>query len=219
VAGVLFDWDGVLLDSLGAAFNVYSKIFAKIGTVRLTLEEYLRFQSPNWYELYEKVGLPKALWKEVDEEWLRLYREETPILHHDALHCLDSLERANLKLALVSNGSRRRIEGELAKFGLSRYFDVAVFGEKREELKPSPVMLERALKAMGVEARKAAYLGDSPADVQAAKNAGVPSIAIARGPIQMERMSAEDPDQIFGGLGEAAEFLVRFAPRPGDRPR
>ena len=215
VAGVLFDWDGVLLDSLGAAFNVYNKIFARVGTRQLTREEYLELQSPNWYEFYEKVGLPRALWKEVDSEWLRLYDEERPGLHPDALGCLDSLREAKLRLALVSNGSRSRVEAELAKFGLKRYFEVVLFGEKKEELKPSPVMLERALGVMGVRPRSAAYVGDSPADIQAAKNARVPSIAIARGPIQRERLSKESPDRIFGGLKEVAEYLTRVAARPG----
>ncbi len=212
----MFDWDGVILDSLGAAFNVYNRIFVRVGTKQLTKDEFLEVQSPNWYEFYEKVGLPKTLWKEVDEEWLRLYKEESPDLHPDALGCLDLLKEAKLKLALVSNGSRDRVERELVKFDLKRYFDVVVFGEKKEELKPSPVMLERALGVMGVEPRKAVYVGDSPADVQAAKNAGVPSMAIARNPIQRERLGKEGPDSIFGGLAEAAEYLARFAVRPDD---
>ena len=36
VSGVVFDWDGVLLDSLGASFDVYQKIFRRIGTRSLT---------------------------------------------------------------------------------------------------------------------------------------------------------------------------------------
>ena len=207
VAGVLFDWDGVLLDSLGAAFNVYNKIFVAVGTRQLTKDEFLELQSPNWYEFYEKIGLPTALWKEVDSEWLRLYQEEAPRLHPDARACLDSLRRAGLKMALVSNGSRSRVEGELARFSLQPYFEVVLFGEKKEELKPSPIMLERALRAMKIAPEIAAYVGDSPADIRAAKNAGVASIAIARGPIQKERLCGENPDYMFGGLREATEFL------------
>ena len=205
---VMFDWDGVLLDSLGAAFNVYNKIFARLGAKILTKDQYLELQSPNWYDFYIKIGLPKALWKEVDSEWLRLYQEERPDLHEDALDCLASLKRAKLRLALVSNGSRVRVEEELVRFKLRSFFEVVLFGEKTEELKPSPIMLERALGAMGVEPRKAVYVGDSPADIQAAKNAGVPSIAIARGPIQAERLRREGPDRVFGGLAVMAEFLL-----------
>ena len=206
--GVIFDWDGVLLDSLGAAFNVYNKIFARVGTKMLTRDEYLELQSPNWYEFYVKVGLPVSLWKEVDIEWLRLYEEESPDLHPDALRCLSVLKGSRLKLALVSNGSRSRVEKELVRFGLDQFFEVVLFGEKKEELKPSPVMIQRALGAMGVEPRDVVYVGDSPVDIQAAKNAGVPSVAIVRGPIQAERLHKEKPDKMFANLDEMTSFLL-----------
>jgi HAD superfamily hydrolase (TIGR01509 family) len=208
VAGVIFDWDGVLLDSLGAAFNVYNKIFEKLGAKGLTREEFLRLQSPNWYEFYVKVGLSPDLWKEVDKEWLRLYQEEHPSLHEDALGCLNSLKEAGLRLALVSNGSKVRVERELAKFRVRSCFEVTLFGEKREELKPSPVMLERALRLMGLEPQRVVYVGDSPVDIQAAKKALVHSIAIARGPIQAERLRKENPEHLFGCLRDLANFLL-----------
>ena len=208
VAGVLFDWDGVLLDSLGAAFNVYNRIFARVGTKMLTKEEYLELQSPNWYDFYVKVGLPASLWKEVDNEWLRLYEEEDPGLHPDAIRCLSSLKEGGLKLALVSNGSRARLESELSRFDVGRFFEAVVFGEKKEELKPSPVMLQRALGTLGLQPSDVVYVGDSPADIQAAKNARVPSVAIARGPIQVKRLGYEKPDRMFAGLDEMTDFIL-----------
>jgi HAD superfamily hydrolase (TIGR01509 family) len=208
IVGVVFDWDGVLLDSLGASYNVYNKIFERVGARRLTMDEFLRFQSPNWYDFYVEVGLPTGLWKQVDAEWMRLYHEEKPELHPDAVKCLDDLFSSGFKLALVSNGDRSRVEGELAQFGLASRFQSIICGEKREELKPSPVMLQRALAALGLGPREVVYIGDAPADIQAAKNAGVPSIALARGPIQKERLQAESPDHIFGELAEVASFLT-----------
>ena len=208
VKGVLFDWDGVLLDSLGAAFNVYNKIFARVGTKMLTKDEYLELQSPNWYEFYVKIGLPVSLWKEVDHEWLRLYEEESPGLHPDALRCLSILKESGFKLALVSNGSRARVEKELASFDLGRLFEAVLFGEKKEELKPSPVMIQRALGVIGVGPRDAVYVGDSPADIQAARSAKVPAVAIARGPIQAERLRREGPDRMFADLDEMMSFLL-----------
>ena len=205
----MFDWDGVLLDSLGSSFNVYNRIFADVGTKQLTKEEFFRFQSPNWYEFYERVGIPKDLWKKVDADWVRLYREEDPKLHADALSCLTSLRSRGFRLALVSNGSKGRVEVELARFGLIPLFESVVCAEKREELKPSPVMIERALMGLGLPRERAVYVGDAPADIQASKNAGVASIAIARSPIQAERLRAENPDRIFAGLDEMADFLVR----------
>ena len=208
IVGVMFDWDGVLLDSLGTSYNVYNKIFEKVGTRRLTMDEFLRFQSPNWYDFYVEVGLPTGLWKQVDAEWMKLYHEEKPELHSDAMKCLDDLGWSGFKLALVSNGDRARVEGELVQFGLASRFQSIICGERREELKPAPMMLQRTLVALGLGPREAVYIGDAPADIQAAKNADVISIALARGPIQKERLGAEGPDHIFGELAGVASFLT-----------
>ena len=207
-AGVIFDWDGVLLDSLGCSYNVYNRIFEMIGTRRLTMDEFLALQSPNWYDFYAKVGLPTGLWKRVDSEWMRLYEEEEPSLHPDAVECLDGLAAAGFKLALVSNGSRPRVEREVARFGLASRFQCVVCSERAEELKPSPIMLQRALAVLELEPRSAVYVGDAPADIQAAKNAGMSPIALARGPIQKGRLQEEKPDGVFGGLTEVVAFLT-----------
>ena len=206
--GVLFDWDGVLLDSLGASFRVYNKILARLGRKPLSEDEFLRHQSPNWYEFYAKLGIPEGLWKEVDAEWVRLYEEEKPGLHRDAWPCLERLRSSGFKLALVSNGSRARVEMELGRFGLASLFQSVMCGEKKEELKPSPVMLERTMRVLEVRPSDVVYVGDAPADVRAAKNAGVVSVAIARGAVLEGRLRAEGPDYVFGGLGGLADFLT-----------
>ncbi len=209
-AGVMFDWDGVLLDSIGASYNVYNKIFEEVGTRQLSMDEYLELQSPNWYEFYAKVGLPTTLWEFVDAEWMRYYSEEKISLHKDATECLRNLKASGFKLALVSNGSKSRVEAEVARFGLTSYFQAIACGETKDELKPNPVLLQRTLHMIGVHPAGAAYVGDSPADIQAAKNAGVTSVGLARGQIQEERLRAESPDYVFGRLGDLVEFLVHI---------
>ena len=210
----MFDWDGVLIDSLGASYNVYNKIFAGLGARQLTKDEFLEYQSPNWYEFYRKVALPERYWKKVDDDWVRLYEEEKPDLHRDALRCLRTLKSRGLHLALISNGSKDRINEELRRFRVRTYFDSLEFGVGREHLKPSPYMLVKTLAALNFRPSQAVYVGDSPADIQAAKNAKVPSIALARGPIQAQRLKAERPDHIFGGLDEMTSFLTAGAAGP-----
>ena len=204
----VIDWDGVLLDSLGASYNVYNKIFEQIGTRRLTKTEFLELQSPNWYEFYSKVGLPAELWARVDEGWLRLYDEERPRLFSDATRCLEDLKAAGLGLAVVSNGSEARVERELRDFGVATAFSSVLCGREKEELKPSPVMIQRTLAALGLEPEEAVYVGDAPADIQAAKNAGVASVAVARDAVLEARLRAESPDCVLRGLEEMTGFLV-----------
>ena len=190
ISGVIFDWDGVLLDSLGSSFNIYNRIFEKLGTRRLARDEFLGLQSPNWYEFYVKVGLPARHWKYVDDEWLRQYDREKPCLYPDARRCLAGLKSAGFRLALVSNGSDVRVRRELEEFLLMSLFESVYCGRTREELKPSPLMLQRTLSALGLAPTDAVYVGDAPADVQASRNAGIVSLAISREPILGERLRA-----------------------------
>lgn len=208
VAGVIFDWDGVLLDSLGASFDVYNKIFQELGTKELTKDEFLQLQSPNWYEFYSRVGIPAGRWKYADDQWLRLYGEERPTLYPDAVGCVAELKASGFRLALVSNGSEVRVERELGRFGLASAFESVLCGRRKEELKPSPAMIERTLAAMGLGPKDVVYVGDAPADVQASRNAGVTSVAIARNRILEGRLRAEKPDYVFGELGGVVELLV-----------
>jgi pyrophosphatase PpaX len=208
-SAVMFDWDGVLIDSLDASFRVYNRIFAKFGIRELTKDEFLRYQSPNWDDFYLRIGLPKKFWKEADDDWPKLYEREKPTLHHDARRCLTTLKDNGLGVALVSNGSRDRINKELDRFRLRRFFDSLEFGVKKAELKPSPRMLERTLARLDLKPSNALYVGDSPADIQAAKNAKVPSVALARGPIQAERLGAEKPDYMFSDLDAVTGLLVK----------
>ncbi len=207
VLGVIFDWDGVLFDSLGSSFNVYNRIFEKLGTRRLTRDEFLELQSPNWYEFYVKVGVPARHWKYVDEEWLRQYDQEKPSLYPDAKRCLVDLGSAGFRLALVSNGSEVRVRKELGEFGLATLFESVLCGRTKDELKPSPLMLQKTLRALRLMPMDVVYVGDAPADIQASRSAGIASIAISREPILGERLRAEKPDCLFGGLDELTVFL------------
>jgi phosphoglycolate phosphatase-like HAD superfamily hydrolase len=70
-------------------------------------------------------------------------------------------------------------------------------------------MLERTLRALSLPPSNVAYVGDAPADIQAAKKARVLSVAIAREPILAERLEREKPDLLFEGLEEMTRFLLR----------
>ncbi len=214
ITGVIFDWDGVLLDSLGSSFNVYNRIFEKLGARQLTRDEFLGLQSPNWYEFYAKVGLSARHWEYVDDAWLRQYNQEKPNIYPDARRCLVSLSSAGFHLALVSNGSEVRVRKELEEFALSPLFESVLCGRTKEELKPSPLMLQKTLSALGLAPADAAYVGDAPADVQASKNAGIVSVGISRESILGERLRAEKPDLLFGGLDELTAFLSGSAGNP-----
>src|SRR5258708_35604246 len=66
--GVLFDWDGTLLDSYHADSQAYLAMFRVMG-VNWGLQELEHHYSPDWYTVYRAARIPEARWDEADRVW------------------------------------------------------------------------------------------------------------------------------------------------------
>jgi pyrophosphatase PpaX len=91
--------------------------------------------------------------------------------------------------------------------GIESYFDAAVCADESPRNKPSPDPIMLCLEQLGVSPGDAVYVGDSPADIQAAKAAGVDSIAVTWGVFPEEALAAEKPDKLVHTIPELAEVL------------
>jgi beta-phosphoglucomutase-like phosphatase (HAD superfamily) len=73
---LLFDWDGTLVDSAQLGLTAFEQSFAALG-VTFDQEIYRAVYSPNWYAVYEAMGLPKEKWQRADDLWVQHYGEQT----------------------------------------------------------------------------------------------------------------------------------------------
>ena len=202
---VLFDLDGTLVDS-GVII---------LASFRHATSTVLRREIPD-HELLAAVGGPglreqmEALDPERAEELIEVYSTHNAGLHDglepcsDVLDALDLLHAEGRRLGVVT--AKRRATLALAFEVLPElrpFFDVTVAAEDTERHKPNPEPLLVALERMGVTAESAVYVGDSPFDVQAAKAAGIASIAVTWGRIHSrERLEREAPDAMVENVKE-----------------
>ena len=95
----------------------------------------------------------------------------------------EALERlmALVPMAVFTGAGREAAELLLRQVGLRRYFPVLVTGDDISHPKPAPDGVIAACEALGVAAERAAYVGDAPNDLRAAKAAGVVAVAAAWG--------------------------------------
>ena len=205
---VLFDLDGTLIDS-GAII---------LASMRHAAETVLERRVPD-EELMGAVGGPglvaqmRALDPERVDDLVRVYREHNEPLHSE-LHACDGV----LRLLPRLHGEGRRLGIVTAKRlvtvrlafdvipELERYFDTVVGADETERHKPHPDPILLALDRLDADAGSAAYVGDSPFDVQAAKAAGVHAVAVTWGRIHdEERLAREHPDAI---VHDAEELLA-----------
>ncbi len=113
--------------------------------------------------MYEAFALPRELWKQADQRWMHHYSGEQPALMPGAVELLAVLREQGILAGVVTNGTRPRIEKELACLGLDAAFPAVVCHEDVVHSKPHPEGVLRALSAIGnVPAASCWYVGDTP---------------------------------------------------------
>jgi phosphoglycolate phosphatase len=206
--GVLFDWDGTLINSYHADTSSYLAMFREMG-IPWGLEELEKHYSPNWYQVYRAALLPRKLWDEADRAWRAHYAKHRPKLIAGARRILEAVGRKH-DLGLVTNGDRDRVVRQLREFRLTRLFAARVCSGDTVRKKPHPAPLRLALRQMKLEAARCVYVGDAAQDVEMAQRAGVRAIGIL-GPFPTEkRLRAARPEFLIKELEELPEVLKRL---------
>ena len=181
---VLFDLDGTLIDS-GPMI---------LASFRHATRSVLGREIPD-RELVASVGgstlevQMSAFDAERIDELVAAYRaHNTPL--HDQLECCVGIEEvlAALKaqgrtLGVVTAKRRMTVDLAFRRLGIERWFDVVVTSDDTTAHKPDPAPILLALERLGVRPDEAAYVGDAPFDVGAARAAGVYAVAVGWGGI------------------------------------
>ena len=204
---VLFDLDGTVIDS-GPMIVASMKHAAKTVLGRDIAEQVLT----------AAVGGPglvaqmRALDPRRVDELVAAYREHNEPLHQEleafweVVEVLPRLRAEGRRLGIVTAKRHATVKLAFDRLpGLEDNFDVVVGAEDTERHKPDPEPILVALERLGAPADQAAYVGDSPYDVRAAKAAGVYAVAVAWGGIHpAEILRQEGPD----AFAERAEELL-----------
>jgi pyrophosphatase PpaX len=204
---VLFDLDGTVIDS-GAII---------LASMRHAAETVV---GGEWEddELMKAVGGPGleaqmiALDPDQVDELVRVYREHNEPLHETLECCLGvddalvQLKERGHRLGIVTAKRRSTVDLAFARLPIEHLFETVVGGDETEEHKPHPAPLLLALERLGAKPGDAAYVGDSPFDMQAAKAAGLYAIGVSWGRIHTaDKLS--DADVIVDRAEELLELV------------
>lgn len=204
---VLFDWDGTLANTAEASYRCYEKLFGSYG-IPFDRDAFQRTYSPNWHLTYTALGLARERWVEADALWLTHYQGEEVVLLEGTREALARVHEAGLAAGLVTSGDRVRVARELAGLDVASFFEVVVCAEDIVNRKPHPEALLLALDRMGLAASRAAYVGDSPEDIEMARAAGVYAVGIPGGFPNREALAASRPDQVAETIALAVDGLL-----------
>jgi phosphoglycolate phosphatase len=203
--GVLFDWDGTLLNSYAADVRAYLSMFRALE-IKWTEREVNLHYSPNWYRVYRAALLPRSKWIKANRLWARAYKLERPPLLPGARRVLRTLA-AEFDLGIVTSGNRARVRRQLRGFGLADYFSACVCSEDAAKKKPHPAPLQLALKRLRLPPEQCVYVGDTAEDIQMARRAGVRAIGVL-GPFPTAaRIRAAKPEILLDSIRELPRHL------------
>lgn len=206
--GILFDWDGTLINSYHADTSAYLAMFKEMG-ISWGLAELEKNYSPNWYQVYRAAGLPRKRWEDADRAWRAHYAGHRPKLIAGVRHVLRRLGAAH-PLGLVTSGDRDRVSRQLREFRLTTLFAARVCSGDTLRKKPHPEPLRMALNQMQLSPSACVYVGDAPQDVEMARRAGVRAIGVL-GPFPTEkRLRAAQPDFLIASIEELPDTLKKF---------
>jgi HAD superfamily hydrolase (TIGR01509 family) len=206
--GVLFDWDGTLIDSYDADTSSYLAMFKELG-ISWGLQELEKHYSPNWYQVYRAAKLPRKLWADADRSWRAHYAKHRPRLIAGVRSVLRNVGKDH-SLGLVTSGDRDRVVRQLREFRLTKLFTARVCSGDTRHKKPHPEPLYRALRQMALDPSSCVYVGDAPQDVEMARRAGVLAIGVL-GPFPTEkRLRAARPEFLIGSIEELPDVLKKL---------
>lgn len=179
LAAVIFDMDGVIIDSQAVANHVLVEAAARHG-VRLPVSdlEDLVGASPTqfWHYVKARYGLPESV-----DYYAASYDEDGEIAGYDQTllspglePLFEELRAAGIWIALATSGSRKRMNAVIQLYELAQWFDIALCREDAAREKPAPDLFLSTARELGVAPNACLAIEDSAPGIAAARAAGMP---------------------------------------------
>jgi HAD superfamily hydrolase (TIGR01509 family) len=216
VEGVIFDLDGVLVDSEQVWDEVRERFVRERGGRwhPNAQREMMGMSSNEWSRyLSEALGVPlspEEISSEVARRVAELYRRELPMLPG----AVEAVRRiaANWRLGLASSSNRPIIDLVLELAGIADQFAVTVSSEEVGAGKPAPDVYLEATSRLGVEQpRRAVAIEDSTNGLLSARAAGLGVVAIPNRAFPPADHALEAADMVLGSLEELTPAVVEEA--------
>ena len=219
IDAVLLDFDGTLVDSAPDLVAALNRVLADLehepvpferfrqhagaGAKRLLIQAF----EENGRSLGDDEALPHV------ESLIDYYRASQTVLCRPfpgVMETLRAFRDADVALAVCTNKPDASTRALLDHFGMSNFFGAVLCGDRVAAKKPDPAHLHEALDALGVSPKRAVMVGDSAADVDAARGAGIASVAVAYGysPIPAHALGADAVIEAFESLPAAIRRLL-----------
>jgi HAD superfamily hydrolase (TIGR01509 family) len=185
LAAVIFDFDGIVLDSETPEYESHRRIYERCG-VALTVEEWCGVIG-TWSEGHDQQWFTRLSARSPqapshDDYFAERRRIFESILPADPMHgvreLLAQLRDARIPAAIASSAPATWVVGAVERLGMGPSFAAVVTGDQVKHRKPAPDVYLAAALELGVDPRRSIAIEDSGPGIAAACAAGMKAVAI-----------------------------------------
>ena len=212
-SAVLFDFDGTLADTAADLSRALNCLRVARGLADMPLENLRPYASSGARGLLEAgLGIlpDHPEYTSLRESFLRHYADGICVdtrLFPGMDRLLAAIEGRGLRWGIVTNKSTQLTHKIVAALGLEGRTACVVCGDTTPHLKPHPASLLHAAKELALDPASCVYLGDDLRDIQAARSAGMRSVAVEWG--YGANVRAWQADAVIGQPPDLVAYLAR----------
>lgn len=211
--GIIFDLDGTLTSTNKLIFASFNYISMKYMNRTFSDEELISFFGPT-----EDVILKRWCGKEYEQARKDYYDYYTANhymadLYPGIFDLIKFLKRKNVLLSIYTGKGKEAATITLNKLSIFNYFDMIITGDDVKEHKPSSEGILVFLDKFNLKKDEVIMIGDAPADVIAAKSAGIKVASVVWDSYAKETVIKLKSDFIFENVSDLFEFLKENIPK------
>jgi len=216
---LVFDWDGTVMDSIGAIVDCTFAALESLGDLpgqplpaRETVRQAIGMGLLETMHEFFPGGGPELHGRVLEayrEHWIEVYKDRFHPFD-GARETLEALAGEGYLLGVATAKSRRGLVRDFDRSGLGGLFHATRTVDEAPS-KPHPAMLEGIFEELGVAPESALMIGDTSWDLEMARNAGCAAVGVLSGAQEAERLRAYGPLALLDDLTALPGFLAELA--------
>lgn len=203
---VIFDLDGVLVDSTEAITSTFRHVLMKVGGISVSDKQIIEMIGMPLNDMFERYLLGKG------EECSAMYREiygnvcvKGSKLYNGVVETLEYLKSSVLAVATTKYSKEAEIL--LKGMAIRKYFKFVLGIDHVQKPKPDPDVLNKILGLGGFEKNRSLIVGDTNYDILAGKAAGITTVGATYGFQGKNILAAANPDFLIDSLPELKNIV------------
>jgi HAD superfamily hydrolase (TIGR01509 family) len=206
IRAVVFDFDGLILDTEFPEFQTWQEIYRAHGC-ELALEVWATGLGTSADAFDPYTHLQAQLGRLIDREVIQQQRRQrydelvgAKVVLPGVREYIAEAKRLGLHLGVASSSSRQWVVGHLTELSLSAYFDCIKCRDDVPRVKPDPALYQAVVETFGLQPQQAIALEDSPNGIAAAKRAGLFCVAVPN--LLTRQLSLAHADLLLSSLAD-----------------